>query len=108
MSGDPSCSEGKVVGLAPQGLRYTPAMPGGPMARLRRIPEGLRVMPDGSWRVGEEPVRHEASLRYFKAHLSFEDGPAIVAGGRRVPVAMEGPPFEVTRLFFDKKSGAWR
>jgi len=66
------------------------------------------VLPDGSWRVGDEPVRHEASLRYFKAHLSLDDGPAIVAGGKRVAVIVEGPPFEVLRLVVDAKRGECR
>jgi hypothetical protein len=76
--------------------------------RLRAIPEGLRVLPDGSWRVGDEPVRHEASLRYFKAHLSLDDGPAIVDRGKRVPVRLDGPPFEVTRLIVDPARGECR
>jgi hypothetical protein len=76
--------------------------------RSRRIPQGLRVLPDGSWRVGDEPVRHPASLRYLKAHLSLDDEPAIVAGGKRVPIVVEGPPFEVVGLVLDAKRGECR
>jgi hypothetical protein len=66
------------------------------------IPEGLRVCPDGSWYVGELPVAHPAGLRYLKAHLVHEPGGDFVAQGRqRVPVAIEGPPFEVVRLRID-------
>lgn len=78
------------------------------MTRLRRIPEGLRVLPDGSWRVGGEPVRHPASLRYLKAHLSLDAEPAIVDGEKRVPVIVEGPPFEVVGLVMDVKRGECR
>jgi hypothetical protein len=78
------------------------------VTRFRSIPEGLRVLPDGSWRVGEEPVRHEATLRYLKAHLSLDGGPAIVDGVRRVPISLEGPPFEVTRLVVDPARGECR
>jgi len=38
-----------------------------------RIPEGLRVLPGGSWRIGDLPVAHEPSLAYLKRHLVFED-----------------------------------
>ena len=66
------------------------------------------MLPDGSWRVGDEPVRHQASLRYLKAHLSLDDQPAIVQGGKRVPVILEGPPFEVVGLVLDAKRGECR
>jgi hypothetical protein len=72
------------------------------------IPEGLRVLPDGSWQVGDQPVRHEPSLRYFKAHLSFDAAPAIVDGAQRVPLSLEGPPFEVLRLVVDESQGECR
>lgn len=78
------------------------------MTRAWPIPEGLRVLPNGSWQVGGQPVRHEASLRYLKAHLSFEDGPAVVDGDKRVPIAVEGPPFEVVRLDVDAGRGECR
>jgi len=72
------------------------------------IPEGLHVLPNGSWQVGDQPVRHEASLRYLKAHLSFDDGAAVVDGDKRVPVVVEGPPFEVVRLDVDAGRGECR
>jgi hypothetical protein len=75
------------------------------MMRFRPIPEGLRVLADGSWRVGDQPVRHAASLRYLKAHLSLDGGPAIVDGEKRVPITLEGPPFEVLRLVVSAKRG---
>jgi hypothetical protein len=75
---------------------------------MRRIPEGLRVLPDGSWRIGDEPVRHPESLRFFKAHLDLDDGPAIVAGGRRVALLVEGPAFEAVRLVVDAERGECR
>jgi hypothetical protein len=79
------------------------------MPRFWRIPEGLHVLPDGSWRSGELPVVHGASLQYLKAHLVFEDeGAFIVDGGRKMPVALEGPPFEVTRLTLDPAGGQAR
>jgi hypothetical protein len=74
--------------------------------RTWRIPEGLRVLPDGSWRSGELPVAHAASLRFFKQHLVFEAGGAfIVDGPRRMPIVMDGPPFEVVRLRLHAASG---
>jgi hypothetical protein len=70
--------------------------------RLFRVPEGLSVRADGTWHVGEYPVAHEASLRYFKAHLVFEqEGSFIVDGTDRQPVAIEGPAFEVIHIDVD-------
>jgi hypothetical protein len=69
------------------------------------IPEGLRVLPDGSWRVGDFHVIHPPTLRYLKAHL-IEDGGAFVADGeQRMPIEVEGPPFEVTTLVLDEAGG---
>jgi hypothetical protein len=69
-------------------------------------PEGLTVRPDGSWRVGEQLVIHPPTLRYLKSHLVFEDGGAFVVDGtQRMPVALEGPPFEVVRLVIDAAGG---
>jgi hypothetical protein len=66
------------------------------------IPEGLRVCPDGSWRVGELPVAHQEALRYLKARLVHEEaGDFVAEGPQRVPVAVEGPPFEVLSLRID-------
>ena len=77
------------------------------MARLQwRIPEGLRVLPDGTWYVGELPVAHPASLLYFKAHLVFDEEVAYVDDGkRRVPVRIEGPPLRVLSLRVDPLRG---
>jgi hypothetical protein len=72
------------------------------MARRYKIPEGLKVAPDGSWQTGEQPVVHQATLRYLKAHLRFEDeGAFIVDGGKRMSIEMKGPPFEVLALELD-------
>ena len=66
------------------------------------IPEGLRVFPDGSWRVGELHVVHPRSLRYFKSHLVREkDGVFIVDGAQRMPVVVEGPAFQAISLVLD-------
>jgi hypothetical protein len=73
------------------------------------IPEGLRVCPDGSWRVGDLPVAHEQGLRYLKARLVHEDkGDFVVDGAQRVPVTIEGPAFEVVSLRVDDdREEAW-
>jgi len=69
------------------------------------IPEGLRVLPDGTWRVGELHVLHPQGLRYLKTHLVFgEDGPVVVDGSRRMPITIEGPAFHVTRLVIDAEA----
>lgn len=79
------------------------------MARFVTIPEGLRVDPDGSWRIGDEPVSHDRSLVFFKSHLVFEEaGTFIVDGGRRLPVEVAGPAFEVVRLDVDALRGRLR
>ncbi|HUG52783.1 MAG TPA: hypothetical protein VMR21_04255 [Vicinamibacteria bacterium] len=70
------------------------------------IHEGLRVSPDGAWRVGEFQVIHPPTLRYLKSHLVEEDGaPFVVDGAQRMPIAVEGPPFEVVRLVLDEGAG---
>ena len=70
------------------------------------IPEGLRVLPDGSWRVGDFQVLHPPTLRYLKAHLVEDGGAPIVADGeQRMPIDVEGPPFEVTTLVLDEAGG---
>ena len=70
------------------------------------IPEGLRVLPDGTWRVGEHQVLHPPTLRYLKSHLIAADGATFVADGeQRVPIQVEGPPFEVTTLVLDETEG---
>jgi hypothetical protein len=70
--------------------------------RLWEIPEGLRVLPDGSWHVGDFQVLHPPTLRYLKSHLVGEDeGPFVVDGTQRMPIEVQGPPFEVTRLVLE-------
>jgi hypothetical protein len=74
--------------------------------RRWEIPEGLRVLPDGSWRVGELQVLHPPTLRYLKAHLVQEaGGPLLVDGDRRMPIQLDGPPFEVLTLVLDDAAG---
>jgi hypothetical protein len=69
-------------------------------------PEGVRVLPDGGWRVGGFAIAHEPSLRYLKARLVFEeDGAFLVEGAEKVPVLVEGPAFEVTALRLDEGAG---
>src|SRR5262245_33267517 len=73
------------------------------------VPEGLRILPDGSWRVGELPVVHDAGLRELKSHLVFEDdGAFLVAGDRRMPVRVDGPAFLVLSLGLDARRGEAR
>jgi hypothetical protein len=65
-------------------------------------PEGVRVSPDGSWSVGEFRIVHLPSLRFLKKRLVFDDdGAFLVEGPRRLPVAVEGPAFEVVELRLD-------
>jgi hypothetical protein len=74
--------------------------------RVWPIPEGLRVRPDGSWRVGDAHVLHPPTLRYLKSHLIGEEGGAFVVDGmQRMPVEVEGPAFEVTTLVLDEAGG---
>lgn len=76
------------------------------MAYVKRrweIPQGLRVSPDGSWRVGEYHVIHPPSLRYFKSHLVSENGGFfVVDGAQRMPVDVQGPAFNVVSLVLDR------
>lgn len=81
--------------------RYTREMPDWWTA-----PEGIRVLPDGGWRVGGFAIAHEPSLRYLKARLVFEEeGAFLVEGNERVPVVVEGPAFEVTAFRLDEEAG---
>lgn len=76
------------------------------MVPFFKTPSALRVLPDGAWRTGDLPVAHAATLRYLKAHLVFEaDGVFVLDRGRRVPVVVDGPPFEVVRLDVDAGRG---
>jgi len=71
--------------------------------RRWEIPQGLRVCPDGSWRVGEYHVIHPPSLRYFKSHLVTDNVDSyIVDGAQRMPVEIEGPAFQVVTLVLDR------
>jgi hypothetical protein len=79
------------------------------VSALWRLPEGVRVLPNGSWQVGGLPILHAASLRHLKAQLVFEaDGAFIDDGRRRMPVQVDGPAFEVTALRFDPATGEAR
>jgi hypothetical protein len=72
-------------------------------------PEGVRVSPDGSWSVGEFRIVHLPSLRFLKARLVFEDeGAFLVEGERRLPVAIDGPAFEVVELRLDPEAAQAR
>lgn len=78
-------------------------------SRFWEIPEGLTVRRDGSWRIGGLHVIHPATLRYLKSHLVFEAGGAfVVDGAQRMPVEVEGPPFEVVSLVIDGARGTAR
>jgi hypothetical protein len=72
-------------------------------------PESIRVGPDGGWSVGEFRIAHQPSLRFLKARLVFEDeGAFLVEGEQRLPVAVEGPAYEVTELKLDPAAGEAR
>jgi hypothetical protein len=79
------------------------------VAPLWQIPEGVHVLPDGAWRVGGFPVIHAASLRHLKTHLFFDDAGAFIAdGSQKMPVIVDGPPFEVMSLVLDGAKGEAR
>jgi hypothetical protein len=79
------------------------------VSALWRLPEGVRVMPNGSWQVGGLPILHAASLRQLKSQLVFEaDGAFIDDGHQRLAVQVDGPPFEVVSLRLDLASGEAR
>src|SRR5579859_1166233 len=76
------------------------------MIRRNAIPEGVRILPDGSWRIGAIPLSHPRRLRQLKQRLEFADGTAyLVDGERRLPVTLEGPPFQVDSIDFDAERG---
>ena len=78
-------------------------------SRFWEIPEGLTVRPDASWRIGGLHVIHPATLRYLKSRLVFEAGGAfVVDAAQRMPVELEGPPFEVVSLVIDGARGTAR
>ena len=73
--------------------------------RRWEIPQGLRVFPDGSWRVGDLHVIHPPSLRYFKAHLVHEEtGDYIVEGAQRMAVEVRGPAFQAVSLVLEPEA----
>jgi hypothetical protein len=78
----------------------------GPVTSFWEIPEGVRVLPDGAWRVGGFPIIHTPSLRHLKTRLVFDEGGAFIAdGSQRMPVTVDGPPFEVLSLVLDGTKG---
>ena len=79
------------------------------MADWWPAPEGVRVSPDGSWSVGEFRIVHLPSLRFLKERLVFEDeGAFLVEGERRLPVAVDGPAFQVVELRLDTEASEAR
>jgi hypothetical protein len=79
------------------------------MLKREVIPEGLRVLPDGSWRVGDLPISHPRRLKFLKQRLTFEDGGSFVVDGQqRMPIVLEGPPFQVEAFTFDAARGETR
>lgn len=79
------------------------------MVSLWQAPEGVRVLPDGTWRVGGFPIIHLPSLRHLKSRLVFGDeGAFIEEGAQRLPVVVEGPAFEVLTLRLDPAKGEVR
>jgi hypothetical protein len=79
------------------------------VSALWRLPEGVRVLANGSWQVGGLPILHAASLRQLKSQLVFEaDGAFVDDGHQRLAVQIEGPPFEVVALRLDMATGEAR
>jgi hypothetical protein len=79
------------------------------MIRRQAIPDGLRVLPDGSWYAGELPIANSRRLKVLKQRLTFEEGGAfIVDGAQRKPLVLEGPPFHVDVVTFDEAKGEVR
>jgi hypothetical protein len=76
------------------------------MLKRHSIPEGVRVLPDGSWRVGDQAISHPRRLRYLKQRLAFEEGGVfLVDGAQRAALMLDGPPFQVDALVFDAEHG---
>jgi hypothetical protein len=74
-----------------------------------RIPEGLRVLSDGTWRAGDAAISQPRRLRYLKRNLLFDqEGAFLTDGDRRLPVALDGPPFQVESIVFDAEHGEVR
>ena len=78
-------------------------------SRSFEIPQGLAVLPDGSWQVGGQKVVHSKTLRYLKSHLAFEAQGAFVEDGtQRMEVVVDGPAFEAVSLVIDAARGTAR
>ena len=76
------------------------------MPQRWEIPQGLRILENGQWRVGELDVVHPPTLRHLKAHLVVDDtGAFIEDGARRMPIEINGPPFVVVALVVDAGQG---
>lgn len=79
------------------------------MLKRNVIPEGLRILADGSWQAGEQALSHPRRLRRLKQRLSFEDGGTfLVDGDQRVPIVVDGPPLVVDTIAFDTAHGETR
>ena len=79
------------------------------MPKRWEIPQGLRVLENGQWRVGDHDVVHPPTLRHLKAHLVIEDAGAFIEDGpRRMPIELGGPPFVVLALVIDAAEGRAR
>jgi hypothetical protein len=79
------------------------------MLKRQSLPEGVRVLPDGSWRVGDQPISHPRRLRYLKERIAFEDGGTfLVDGAQRAAIVLDGPPFQVDAFVFDVDRGEVR
>lgn len=65
------------------------------------------MLQDGTWRVGDLPVVHQPTLSFLKRRLVFEDsGAFVVDGPQRMPVAVEGPAFQVVALRLAPATGS--
>ena len=59
--------------------------------------------------MGEFRIVHLPSLRFLKERLVFEDeGAFLVEGERRLPVAVDGPAFQVVELRLDAEAAEAR
>src|SRR5262249_29007472 len=105
--GSPVGHTGQAVGGRSTSARPRPTeaiLP--PVPSAWPIPEGVRVLKDGAWRVGGFPVVNAPSLRHLKERLVFEDDGVFIAdGAQRMPVVLEGPPLEVLSLRLDDSRG---
>ena len=71
--------------------------------RVWQIPEGLKVLEDGTWMVGDLQVIHPPSLRFFKQNLVFDEtGAFVVNGPQRTRVQVGGPAYVVVSIVLDR------